>query len=310
MYLGNNLSKHFKEYLEVLHNIYIRVGLSDNIDELKFSKKIIIDTKFARQNSNYLESFDSVLVYDWFNIDDFEDNSLFDLSNVTFCSTNMIAKMENAKVITYNFMRNRSLLAYTQIFPIYKKNRNYYLLLLEGNGLGYNIPKFVVERNNLFLFLNAKRKTYERDTISKSLKNLNGIITSKNKPLPNDDVTIAYKPLSTQYWEDSYYNIVIETNTKDHNIVHTTEKIWEPFIKYQIPIVLATKQYQKYLENLGFVFPIPVFTNLEEYKNFLIDFFSYRPIDFFMNNLACVQHNHKNFFKIGYDNSINNVFSG
>ena len=61
------------------------------------------------------------------------------------------------------------------------------------------------------------------------------------------DYEDAYK---VKTYPKSYINITTETNYESPYIVHITEKTFNPFNFYQIPIFVATYQHVKYLRDL------------------------------------------------------------
>jgi hypothetical protein len=195
----------------------------------------------------------------------------------------------------------------TERFPITRNGRRYTLLLSNNFGENYKRVKYNRTREYDFMFLNAGRQTTERQCAENILKTRNGLITNKTNRLPNDKF-MNYNPVPARYWEACYFNICVESNVHDHNIVHTTEKIWEPIIKYQIPVVLATKHYQSYMESLGFVFPIKVFTQPDEYYNFLTEFFTTDVKNFFLKHEDCVKHNHNLFFNLPIDRNVEQIW--
>jgi len=243
------------EYMQLLHEIEL-------VDDIKSNTLLCHrDDPILTEQTGNLSTFDHIIVEDWFGIDDDHNDKihLFDYPNVTFCTTNMQKNnLVHASTVHYNFMFNRTKLVYDEEFPIKRNNKKFFLLLTNSTGENYKKVKYNADRSSDFLFLNARRQTTERLQTQQVLHGLNGIVSTKNNLLPGD-VNMPYNPVPAEHWESCYFNIAIESNIKNADIVHTTEKVWEPIIKYQIPIILATAHYQAYMESLGFVFPIKVF---------------------------------------------------
>ena len=294
---GDILAKSADEYMQVLHDL--------SFDHDDTANTVLCS--IANVDTMLIKQYNTAIVYDWFGIDDPVKTQHIDRENVIFITTNMRCEMTHAKVVRYNFMRNRSLLMYTETFPITRSRTRYHLLLSDSSGKSYIQNVYSMDRNKDFLYLNARRQTPERDSVEAALAPFNGYISSKNNKFA-DDPAQPYAPPSNYYFNNSYYNIVVETNLNNDGVVHTTEKIWEPIIKYQIPIVLATKNYQEYMESLGFVFPIPVFTDVDTYIKFLIRFFSKDTKLFFKDWQKAVLHNNELFFKLPFDQSIQELY--
>ena len=293
------------EYLQLLHQIEL-------VDDIKSNTLLCHrdDPIFTVQKGN-LSIFDHIIVEDWFGIDDDHNDKihLFDYPNVTFCTTNMQKNnLKHASTVHYNFMFNRTKLVYNEQFPIRRNNKKFFLLLTNSTGENYKKVKYNADRAYDFLFLNARRQTTERLQTQQVLHGLNGIVSTKNNLLPGD-VNMPYNPVPAEHWESCYFNIAIESNIKNDDIVHTTEKVWEPIIKYQIPIILSTEHYQTYMESLGFVFPIKVFTEPDEYYNFLTEFFSGNPRKFFLSHEDEVLHNHNLFFDLPVDTGVEQIWA-
>jgi len=289
------------EYLWLLHNIKL-------INNFNARTVLVSRDEFKSKSELILSEYDTIIVEDWFGIDDWVDLNKIDNKKVIFCTTNMQQpQLKHARVIHYNLMFNRTKLFYTERFPITRNGRRYTLLLSNNFGENYKRVKYNRTREYDFMFLNAGRQTTERQCAENILKTHNGLITNKTNRLPNDKF-MNYNPVPAHYWEACYFNICVESNVHDHNIVHTTEKIWEPIIKYQIPVVLATKHYQSYMESLGFVFPIKVFTQPEEYYNFLTEFFTTDVKNFFLKHEDCVKHNHNLFFNLPIDRNVEQIW--
>ena len=295
------------EYLLLLHNIELVDDIESNTLLCHRDDPIFNELK---NNQSLVSMFDHIIVEDWFGIDDNHNDRIysFDYPNVTFCTTNMQKNnLQHARTIHYNFMFNRTKLVYNKDLPIVYNNKKFFLLLTNGTGENYKKVKYSSDRAYDFMFLNARRQTIARAETQQVLHGLNGIVSTKNNLLPGD-ANMPYNPVPANYWESCYFNIAIESNVLDDNIVHTTEKIWEPIIKYQIPVVLATKHYQAYMESLGFVFPIKVFTEPDEYYNFLTEFFSGNPRKFFLAHQDEVRHNHSLFFDLPLDTSVEQIW--
>lgn len=315
---GDKFAHSVSDYTQVLHNF----AFENN------SKSNTLLINFNSCYSKIIDKYDHVIMFDWFGVDDpgiynpKQNNEwnegknqremqrrldAIDKHNVTFVTTNMQCKMSNAQVLHYNFMRNRSKLMYTETFPIVRNSTRYHLLLTDDSGKSYKKIQYTTKRNKDFLFLNARRQTSQRTDVQKTLTGLNGYISTPDNKFLNDSIQ-PYGPPDGVYFSDSYYHIVVETNIYG-NVVHTTEKIWEPIIKYQIPIVLATSGYQDYMESLGFVFPIDVFTDVEKYCDFLTKFFAKDCKQFFLDNQQAVLHNNKLFFELPLDQTVKELLT-
>lgn len=292
---------HASEYLWVLHGIEL-------VNNTSATTVLLSRDEFNSKREKILSQYDKVIVEDWFGIDDDSNLSKLDNKKVIFCTTNMQQPpLKHARVIHYNLMFNRTKLFYTEQFPITRNGRRYILLLSNNTGENYKRVKYNRTREYDFMFLNAGRQTRERKCAENILKNYGGLITNKTNRLP-DDKFMPYNPVPARYWEACYFNICVESNVHNSNVVHTTEKIWEPIIKYQIPIILATKHYQSYMESLGFVFPIKVFADPNEYYDFLTEFFTTDVKNFFLAHEDQVKHNHNLFFNLPIDNNVEQIW--
>lgn len=50
----------------------------------------------------------------------------------------------------------------------------------------------------------------------------------------------------------SYVSCILETNLIEENIIHLSEKAWNPFISQNIPLILGSSYINEYLQDIGF----------------------------------------------------------
>ena len=124
---GDRLAKSADEYMQVLHDL--------SFDHDDTANTVLCS--IANVDTMLIKQYNTAIVYDWFGIDDPVKTQHIDRENVIFITTNMWCEMTHAKVVRYNFMRNRSLLMYTETFPITRSRTRYHLLLSDSSGKSY-----------------------------------------------------------------------------------------------------------------------------------------------------------------------------
>jgi hypothetical protein len=63
-------------------------------------------------------------------------------------------------------------------------------------------------------------------------------------------VNVEYPPLPITL--NSYISCILESQIILHNELHVSEKTWNPFISYNIPLILGSYRLNEYLKKLGF----------------------------------------------------------
>lgn len=108
---------------------------------------------------------------------------------------------------------------------------------------------------------------------------------------------------------NSYISCICETAVIDSELVHLSEKAWNPFISHNIPLILGSKYINDYLRNLGFWLADDLFdlspkeTRTEIIKQFtsnldIINSMSYDEIyKYYMHNIGAVMRNFDTLMK-------------
>lgn len=105
------------------------------------------------------------------------------------------------------------------------------------------------------------------------------------------------------YCMNSYVSCILETQLMQSPEIHLSEKSWNPFISYNIPLILGGDGVNKYLKQLGFWLADDLFdtSNVSGKTNIINQYKSNLDIlknisknelhDYYINNLNYIEHN-------------------
>lgn len=208
-------------------------------------------SKLARQH-------DAVIFYDLVNTGDYEHDLFKEFIN-NFKHHNKIwltvnqnpaFRLDNVKIIPWDFMWNRTKLYYTTTVPA---------IGLHHYASGkYILPQleFDTARSKQYLSLTGREYGYRVD-LYEFVKNFGGYVSNRSRGmyLENNPVIGEFSPVPNEFYLDSYISIYVESNCLATDLIHITEKTFDPLIKGHIILPFSNPGTIQRLQKMGFRFP-------------------------------------------------------
>ena len=268
-----------------------------------------------------VESSRAVIFYDLVNTGDYEHTkfcefvSNFDHPRKIYLTANQSSelKLANVQIVSWDFMWNRYRSYYTETVPYDKLHLHHY-----AGPAAYQIPKldFDKQRGKKFLSMTG-REFGHRTNLYEAVKDYSeGYVSNRSRgiTLEGRPVTGAFEPVPNTFYEDSYVSIYCESNFLRTDLVHITEKTYEPLIKGHVILPFSNPGTISRLKAMGFQMPDFVdysFDNirdthtrfeavLEQFKHLMMQNLS----RLYKQNQSVFEHNQACVTKIGYDQRI------
>ena len=273
-------------------------------------------SKIARQH-------DAVIFYDIVNTGDYEHGkfrqfvSEFRHNNKYWLTLNQNTNfvLDGVKIIPWDFMWNRTKAYYTEAVP---KD----LHLHHYSAGKYTLPKLDFERVRSKQYLSMTGREYGyRIQLYDFVKDFGGYVSnrSRNIYLEGSPVVGAFSPVPNEFYLDSYISIYVESNCLQSDLIHITEKTYEPLLKGHIILPFSNPGTIRRLRDLGFAFPdfvdysydtiqdpIARFNALKEvFKNLLMQNLP----KLYQDNQHIFTHNQNCVNVIPYDNNLLEIFN-
>lgn len=280
---------------------------------------------------NTAQKYNRVVFYDLVNNgDEYIDNfcnfiNNFPHSNKYYLTNNFSKNftLENVKILPWDFMWNRSKLYYSDVNDEYVRSLNLILHHYAGkhsyilNELDPNRPK-----TKTFLNLCGRGYGYRLDLYVFLQEYANqgySTVRSLGKILEDDDIAGAFRPVPNRFYDDTYLSIYVESNCLQNNLIHITEKTFEPLFKGHFVMPFANPGTIKRLRDLGFRFPEFIDYSYDEiedvrwrfavFKKYIKDVLAL-PLDkLYRENFDIIQHNRNQLYNLDYDRSILSLFN-
>jgi hypothetical protein len=272
---------------------------------------------FAEQELQANKSKYAVL-YDLVNIGDNELGIYtkqvedFDHPNKIYLTVNQSKNLKvNCELVQWDFMWNRFLAYYFETITVDQ--------LHQHTPGAYSIPNidYTKLRSRDFLSL-YRRRDQQRDRLYDQVKNYNGYCSNFPAGIALDDLTApGFAPVSHDFYQDSYFSIFVESNYSNPDLIHITEKTYEPLIKGHLILPVTNPSSIDYLKARGFKFSNINYSfdnidNYEERFNLIIEEFhrikAYAR-DIYMSCLDDIKHNLEVFKLKQYDRRILQIFN-
>jgi hypothetical protein len=185
----------------------------------------------------------------------------------------------------------------TKLDSSYVRSKKFLSML--GREYGYRKPyyEFVLPYNNVGYISNRTR----------------------NITLEEEYVMGAYNPVPNRFYEDSYFSTYVESNCTQRDLIHITEKTFEPLIKGHAILPFTNPGAVQRLQNMGFKlvdfvdYGFDTVTDADErFKLVQTEFLKLLEIDLFdsyQQNLEVFKHNQACINAIPYDNRILEIFN-
>lgn len=251
-----------------------------------------------------------VVLYDLLHIGDWELDGFiktvnsFDHPNKIYLTVNQSPNLKvNCPVIQWDFMWNRFL--------------SYYFETNQVDGLHHYTPgayknpnvDYSSNRNKLFMSL-YRRKDPMRDRLYDAVKDKDGYISnvSAGIELENDLSIPGFKPVDNKYYADSCFSVYVESNYCRNDLIHITEKTYDPMLKGHLVLPFANPGSIDYLKSKGFEFPPQIdYSYQNNFEKFIIEFNKLHK-DIYRDNIDIVKHNRSVFLDKKYDTAILQIF--
>jgi hypothetical protein len=193
--------------------------------------------------TNAAQNYSRVVFYDLVNHgDEYIDNFCSFIKNFPHLNkwylTNNFSKnfaLENVNVLRWDFMWNRSKLYYTDIDEEYVRSLDLILHHYAGHT-SYILNELNADRPRTKTFLNLCGRGYGyRLDLYSFLQDYadQGYSSMRSLGVTFDDNDTAgsFRPISNKFYDDTFLSVYVESNCVQTNLIHITEKTFEPLLK-------------------------------------------------------------------------------
>jgi hypothetical protein len=273
-----------------------------------------VDTKTVR----------TVVFYDLVNTSDYDHArfcnfiSNYQHPNKVYLTVNQSSnlKIAGVRIIPWDFMWNRFKAYYTEKGPEHLHLHHY----TSGK---YILPEldFTTPRHNTFLSLLGREYGWRSKLYSfVSAYNKHGYISNRSRGiyLEGNSVVGAFNPPDNIFYTDSYISIYVESNCAATDLLHITEKTFDPLVKGHIILPFSNPGTISRLKKLGFEFApfveyhYDAIENVHERFNALqAEFMRLLELDIprlYNHCREIFMHNQRVLFDTPYDRRISEIF--
>jgi hypothetical protein len=204
----------------------------------------------------------TIIFYDLVNTGDYEHTkfcefvSNFDHPHRVYLTVNQSPKLKlaNVHIVPWDFMWNRYRSYYTETVPY----NNLYLHHYSG-PLAYQIPQLDFDRPKAKKFLSMTGREFSyRTNLYEFVKGFDdGYVSNRSRGITveGQDIVGAFQPVPNAFYLDSYVSIYCESNFLRDDLIHITEKTFEPLIKGHIILPFGNPGTVARLVDMGFKMP-------------------------------------------------------
>jgi hypothetical protein len=264
-----------------------------------------------------------VVFYDLVNTGDYEHKlfcefvSNFNHPNKVYLTNNESKdlKLADVKIIPWDFMWNR-------IKAYYLEDITESLHLHHYSKGKYILPELDFERVRSKKFMSLLGREYGyRTQVYNLVKLFNGYISNRdrNEFLEQEPVVGAFSPVPNDFYLDSYLSVYVESNCLSPDLIHITEKTFEPLLKGHFILPFSNPGTIHRLTKMGFKFPAfidytydyepnPV-TRFEMFRSEFVRLINLDLHTLYVDNKNILKHNQECVYSIPYDKSILEIFN-
>jgi hypothetical protein len=266
---------------------------------------------------------DAVVLYDLVHTDDYVNQkhaefvNNFPHANKYWITVNQSDSVRsnsenNMWAVSWNFMWNRFRAYYTETIP---EN-----LHLHHYAAGkYNLPVLDINQRKSKKFLSLCGREFGYRTNVYNLVNEHapdGYISnrSRNIFLEGSPVVGAFSPVPNMFYTDSVLSVYVESNFTSTELIHITEKTFDPLVKGHFILPFSNPGTIDYIKYMGFMLPdfIDYSYDREQdpavrFKMFSNEFKRLMQLDLktlWYENFSILEHNQKCLQTIPYDTRI------
>ena len=273
----------------------------------------------------------TVVFYDIVNIDDEASSKFikfideFEHPRKLYLTVNQSKNIKvDAEVIAWDFMWNRVKLYYVDTPPDIKFGEPDRVLHHYSGAGVYQLTDLNFDQQRARIFLNLCGRNYGyRNTLFEYAQQHSdqGYISNrgKNITLENPPSVGAYWPVPNSFYENSYFSVYVESNCEDPNLIHMTEKTFEPLIKGHFVLPFANPGSIARIQDLGFKLPDFIDYSYDTIDNHAVRFDAFikefcRLLTFdwptlYAKHSNIILHNRTCLHSIPYDPSILRIFN-
>lgn len=271
-----------------------------------------------------------VVFYDLVNTGDHEHNRFkqfiwnFDHPNKVYLTVNQSPKFDmgpRVKIVQWDFMWNRIKAYYTEQVPGERLHLHHY------SASKYNLfdLDFVKSRNKIFLSLLGREYGFRKALYDQVIVHKDkGYVSNRSRGITLEDHRVmgAFNPVPNTFYQDSYFSIYVESNCTQQDLLHLTEKTFEPLFKGHFILPFTNPDAITRLETMGFEFPsfidyASINTTLDYDNRFACLLTAFKTLidtpidtiqDMYYDSRHLLQHNQDCLHSIPYDRRILEVF--
>ncbi len=287
---------------------------------------------YNTHNSNWQKKIDAMaqnkqklIFYDLVNTGDYEHTrftefiSNYNHPNKIYLTVNQSAnlKLANVEIVPWDFMWNRFKLYYSQPVPWDTRVLHHY-----AGPEKYQTPEldFVQTRSRKFLSMCGREYGYRKNLYEIVSQYATGYVSSRSRgiTIEPEEIRGAFSPVPNRYYLDTYFSIYVESNCIRSDLLHITEKTYEPLLKGHFILPFSNPGTIQQLKQRGFRFPAFVdysFDNVESAQDrfdMLIKEFdkllTYDLHSLYVDNQEILKHNQQLFFNQDYDRNIQKLY--
>lgn len=208
--------------------------------------------------TNKAKSCDVVVFYDLVNTGDYEHNMFrqfvgaFNHPNKVWLTVNQSPAfvLDGVTVIPWDFMWNRTKAYYTENVPESVHLHHY----AAGQ---YALPEldFTCNREQPMLCMTGREYGY-RTRLYETVKDNKGFISNRSRGKFLEGVTVvgAFSPVPNKFYLGSYFSLYVESNCLQPDLIHITEKTFDPLLKGHLVLPFTNPGAIQRLQNMGFQF--------------------------------------------------------
>ena len=282
-------------------------------------------------NQTQLEAnkYNRVVFYDLINTGDSYHNNFcefikqFNHPSKYYLTNNFSNKfnLENVTLLRWDFMWNRVKLYYTGAEELTGAYADPLLHHFAGktkyilNEINFHLP-----RQKIFLNLCGRGYGYRNNLYSYLEKYEVGYRSMRSAGIHLEETPAvgAYIPIPNKFYNDSYISIYVESNSIEPNLIHITEKTFEPLIKGHFILPFANPGTIQRIRDLGFLLPefidysydkiIDVEQRFHVFKTVIDNVMTLDWATLYKQNQSIILHNRQQLFELDYDRSILELF--
>jgi hypothetical protein len=220
------------------------------------------DAEWLATYTNRAKSSRTIIFYDLVNTGDYEHTkfcefvSNFDHPHRVYLTANQSSKLKlaNVDIVPWDFMWNRYRSYYTETVPYNKLYLHHY-----SGPAAYQIPQLDFDQPKAKKFLSMTGREFGyRTNLYEFVKDFNdGYVSNRSRgiTIEGQDIVGAFQPVPNTFYLDSYVSIYCESNFLRNDLIHITEKTFEPLIKGHIILPFSNPGTISRLVEMGFQMP-------------------------------------------------------